>query len=58
MEILDDDLLQMTIDTEKEFIRRYQEKYQKLVEMDMCIVLFLEELKRRRQKELSSEVEL
>ncbi|MCM1225316.1 MAG: hypothetical protein NC548_63785 [Lachnospiraceae bacterium] len=48
MEKLSDKLLQKVINTEIEFMRRFEEKYQKEAEIDIYIVAFLKELQERR----------
>ncbi|MCM1179971.1 MAG: hypothetical protein NC347_06925 [Clostridium sp.] len=48
MEKLSDKLLQKVINTEIEFMRRFEEKYQMEAEIDFYIVAFLKELQERR----------
>lgn len=47
-EKLNDELLQMVINTEIEFIQRFKAKYQMETEVDVYIVAFLRELQERR----------
>lgn len=45
-----DELLDLVINTETEFMRRYREKYQQETEMDIYIIAFLKELQEFRNK--------
>lgn len=56
MDKISDEILEAAIQTQKEFIRRYRNRYKEEPEFDLVILAIMEELKEKRASERSADI--
>lgn len=56
MNKISDEILEVAIQTQKEFIRRYRNRYKEEPKFDLVILAIMEELKEKRASERSADI--